>query len=178
MSRRRTAFPRHRHQRRRADDRLPLRGLLQPRSARQADRALRFVISYTADTRVLVDTTPELRLQCVANGVDRIDAVVYTHAHADHVMGLDDLRRFNAISGRSLDVWADARTQVSLHRGFGYAFLGPPPPEHAGLPSATSSLRTDRRAFRDRRDALAAGAVAARSRLGARLPCRASGVLH
>src|SRR5881396_2493604 len=52
------------------------------------------VISY-AQTRVLVDTTPELRLQCIANGVDQIDAIVFTHAHADHVMGLDDVRRFN-----------------------------------------------------------------------------------
>src|SRR5690348_17826752 len=46
------------------------------------------VISYN-DTRVLVDTTPELRLQCIANGIDLIDAVVYTHAHADLIMGLD-----------------------------------------------------------------------------------------
>src|SRR3954471_13068566 len=46
-------------------------------------------ISY-GGVRVLVDTTPELRLQCVANGVDMIDSVVFTHAHADHIMGLDD----------------------------------------------------------------------------------------
>ena len=56
------------------------------------------LISY-GDTRVLVDTTPELRLQCIVqNGVDRVDAVVYTHGHADHVMGLDDVRRFNAVA--------------------------------------------------------------------------------
>src|SRR5882762_10183735 len=58
-------------------------------------------------TRVLVDTSPELRLQAVANGIDMVDAVVITHAHADHIMGLDDLRRFNAISGKSLDVWSE-----------------------------------------------------------------------
>src|SRR5687768_12580564 len=56
---------------------------------------------------VLVDTAPELRLQCVANGVDKIDALVYTHAHADHIMGLDDVRRFNALRNGPLDVWAD-----------------------------------------------------------------------
>jgi phosphoribosyl 1,2-cyclic phosphate phosphodiesterase len=77
--------------------------------------------------RVLVDTTPELRLQCVANGIDRIDAVVYTHAHADHIMGLDDLRRFNMVSGQPLDVWADESTQSRLDRCFYYAFQAPPP---------------------------------------------------
>lgn len=83
------------------------------------------VISYS-DTRVLVDTTPEMRLQCIKYGIDRIDAVVYTHAHADHVMGLDDLRRFNTISGTSLDVWADAQTHERLTACFGYAFREPP----------------------------------------------------
>src|SRR5688572_14899775 len=51
---------------------------------------------------VLVDTAPELRLQCVANGVDSIDVLVFTHAHADHIMGLDDVRRFNAIRNAPL----------------------------------------------------------------------------
>ncbi len=76
-------------------------------------------------TRVLVDTTPELRLQCVANDVHRVDAVVFTHAHADHIMGLDDCRRFNAVRGGPLDVWADARTHGMLRRCFGYAFQEP-----------------------------------------------------
>ncbi len=84
------------------------------------------VISY-GKTRVLIDTTPELRLQCVAHGVDRIDALVYTHAHADHIMGLDDVRRFNAIKGGPLDVWADATTFDALNRCFGYAFKAPSP---------------------------------------------------
>jgi phosphoribosyl 1,2-cyclic phosphate phosphodiesterase len=84
------------------------------------------VISY-AGLRVLVDSTPELRLQCVTNGVDMIDAVVYTHAHADHIMGLDDLRRFNALRGGPLDVWADAMTHATLRKCFGYAFEDPPP---------------------------------------------------
>jgi phosphoribosyl 1,2-cyclic phosphate phosphodiesterase len=79
------------------------------------------------DTRVLVDTSPELRLQCIANDVHRIDAVVYTHAHADHVMGLDDLRRFNAVKGGPLDVWAEPPTHEALRRVFGYAFEEPDP---------------------------------------------------
>lgn len=84
------------------------------------------LISY-GPTRVLVDSTPELRLQCVANGIDMIDAVVYTHAHADHVMGMDDLRRFNALKHGPLDIWADEATDQSLTRCFGYAFKEPEP---------------------------------------------------
>ena len=78
-------------------------------------------------TRVLVDTTPELRLQCVANDVHSIDAVVYTHAHADHIMGLDDLRRFNTVRPGLLDVWADERTFATLNTCFAYAFKEPDP---------------------------------------------------
>src|SRR4051794_14785734 len=85
------------------------------------------VVLRYGETVVLVDTTPELRLQAVANGIDRIDAVVYTHAHADHIMGLDDVRRFNAIKGGPLDVWADDRTHSTLQRCFGYAFKEPSP---------------------------------------------------
>ncbi len=77
--------------------------------------------------RVLVDTTPELRLQCVANRVDAIDAVVVTHGHADHIMGLDDVRRFNALKGGPLDVWAEPATRAVLDTSFGYAFRAPDP---------------------------------------------------
>ena len=73
------------------------------------------LISYK-NTKVLIDTTPELRLQCVANRIDSIDAIVYTHAHADHIMGLDDVRRFNALRNTPLDVWSDQRTHDSLLR--------------------------------------------------------------
>jgi len=82
------------------------------------------VISYNG-CRVLVDAAPELRLQCVASGVDRIDAVVITHAHADHIMGLDDVRRFNSIKGGPLDLWADGFTHEILEKCFGYAFREP-----------------------------------------------------
>src|SRR5215218_2168018 len=86
------------------------------------------VVSY-ADTRVLVDTTPELRLQCVANKVDRVDAIVFTHAHADHIMGLDDVRRFNVTREGPLEVWADEATFASISKCFGYAFAQPDPPD-------------------------------------------------
>src|SRR5271167_3546202 len=84
------------------------------------------VISY-GDARILIDTTPELRLQCVANGIDMIDAVVITHGHADHIMGLDDVRRFNALKKGPMDVWAETPAFATLSRCFGYAFAEPSP---------------------------------------------------
>lgn len=71
---------------------------------------------------LLVDTTPELRLQCLACDVRRVDAVLYTHGHADHVTGLDDLRRFNHLLGGPLNCYADAPTAAILRRMFPYAF--------------------------------------------------------
>ena len=84
------------------------------------------VISYDG-VDVLVDTTPELRIQAIANGVKRVDAVVFTHGHADHIVGLDDVRRFNAIKGGPLDVWATPATHDTLRRAFDYAWQVPDP---------------------------------------------------
>jgi phosphoribosyl 1,2-cyclic phosphate phosphodiesterase len=98
------------------------------RSADPRDRRNRAsVVVSRGDRRVLVDTTPELRLQCVTHGVDRVDSVVYTHAHADHIMGLDDVRRFNALSGGPLDLWADDLTFATLSTCFAYALREPDP---------------------------------------------------
>jgi phosphoribosyl 1,2-cyclic phosphate phosphodiesterase len=80
------------------------------------------VVISSGGVRVLVDCTPELRLQCVANRVDSIDSVVITHGHADHIMGMDDLRRFNTIKNGPLDVWADPATHSTVTRCFAYAF--------------------------------------------------------
>lgn len=71
---------------------------------------------------ILIDTSPELRLQCLACGVRRIEAVLFTHSHADHVAGLDDLRRFNSLQKSPLNCYADAATAASLRRMFSYAF--------------------------------------------------------
>lgn len=71
---------------------------------------------------VLIDTSPELRLQSVANGIDRIDAVVYTHAHADHIFGLDDVRRFNTILNGPLPVYAQVEHMRTIQNAFPYAF--------------------------------------------------------
>jgi phosphoribosyl 1,2-cyclic phosphate phosphodiesterase len=77
--------------------------------------------------QVLLDTSTDLRAQALAFGVDRVDAVLYTHAHADHVLGFDETRRFNVLSGHPLSVYGDAGTLDDLRRTFAYAFQGAAP---------------------------------------------------
>lgn len=84
------------------------------------------VVTHDDGVQVLVDTTPDLRSQALAQQINRVDAVVYTHSHADHIFGLDELRRFNALRGGPLRVYADAPTLGDLRRIFGYAFSSPP----------------------------------------------------
>ncbi len=76
-------------------------------------------------TRVLIDTTPDLRSQLLDAGVGELDAVVYTHSHADHVHGLDDLRMIVFNIRQRLQVWADGPTGNALLDRFGYAFVQP-----------------------------------------------------
>ena len=76
-------------------------------------------------TRVLIDTSPDLRQQLLRAGVGTLDAVVYTHSHADHVHGLDDLRQIVFNMRARLPVWADGNTQNDLLSRFGYAFIQP-----------------------------------------------------
>lgn len=76
-------------------------------------------------TTVLIDTSPDLRNQLLEAGIGRLDGVVYTHAHADHVHGIDDLRMIVFNMKARLPVWADGATQDSLLNRFGYAFVQP-----------------------------------------------------
>ncbi len=76
--------------------------------------------------RLIVDTGPEVRLQALREGLTRIDAVLYTHFHADHTAGIDDLKGFNAALGGMLPCFGDAPTGASLRERFGYAFAGTP----------------------------------------------------
>jgi phosphoribosyl 1,2-cyclic phosphate phosphodiesterase len=76
-------------------------------------------------TRILIDTPPDLREQMLDAEVDWLDAVFYTHEHADHTHGVDDLRAFFIKQRRPIDVYLDEHTARSMHERFGYAFKSP-----------------------------------------------------
>lgn len=76
-------------------------------------------------TRVLIDTSPDMRAQLLDAGVGTLDGVVYTHAHADHTHGIDDLRQIVFNTRKRLAVWADGATEEALLSRFAYAFVQP-----------------------------------------------------
>ncbi|WP_299935358.1 MBL fold metallo-hydrolase [uncultured Pelagimonas sp.] len=76
-------------------------------------------------TAVLIDTSPDMHAQLIDVGISKVDAVAWTHGHADHVHGLDDLRQIVFNTRERLNVWADGPTQNDLISRFGYAFVQP-----------------------------------------------------
>lgn len=85
---------------------------------------------------ILVDTSTDLRQQALAQRIARVDAILFTHSHADHVMGLDDVRRFNVMQGGAIPAYADQRTVDDLLRTFAYVF-NPDTEKGGGLPQIT-----------------------------------------
>jgi phosphoribosyl 1,2-cyclic phosphate phosphodiesterase len=72
--------------------------------------------------RVLIDTSPDFRYQALRFGIDRIDAILYTHSHADHILGLDDVRPFNFLYRQEIPIYASAETLEVIERTFLYVF--------------------------------------------------------
>lgn len=89
------------------------------------DNRLRPSVLVSYDGRnVLIDTTPDFRLQALRAGIDRLDAILYTHEHADHIMGLDDVRPFNFRQKGRIPIYASPTTLEAIHRCFRYIFDG------------------------------------------------------
>lgn len=80
------------------------------------------VVESNRGARLLIDTPPELRLQLIAAGIDRVDAVAYTHAHADHIHGIDDLRAITMNREAPLPIYGPAETLAELRHKFRYIF--------------------------------------------------------
>lgn len=86
-----------------------------------------------ASTNVLVDAGPDLRAQALRHAVTRVDAILFTHGHADHILGIDDVRRFNATMKQPMPCYADAWTLDDIRKTFHYVF-DPNTPKGGGLP--------------------------------------------
>jgi phosphoribosyl 1,2-cyclic phosphate phosphodiesterase len=89
--------------------------------------------------RILVDTSPDLRQQAITHRLMRVDAVIYTHSHADHILGLDELRRFNAVQGAAVNCYATQATWDHIRKTFHYVF-DTTPQLGGGIPRLSSHL--------------------------------------
>lgn len=92
-------------------------------SADKKDKRLRSsILVQSAHTTLVVDTGPDFRYQMLREKVRHLDAVIFTHPHKDHMAGLDDIRAYNYLIKRPMDVYADSLTEEALRRDFYYAF--------------------------------------------------------
>jgi len=81
------------------------------------------VLVKTGGLSILIDTSPELRIQAIREGIQHVDALLFTHAHADHLFGLDDVRRFNDLSGEVMPCYGSLATLRTIKKAFEYVFV-------------------------------------------------------
>lgn len=108
-------------------------GACDPSNSKNRRRRCSILVEQTAaagNTVVLVDTSPDLREQLLDAGVSRVDAVLYTHEHADHTHGIDDLRSLAIHMRRRVPVYMDRTTSALLTQRFSYCFVTPPGSEY------------------------------------------------
>ncbi|MGH7034717.1 MAG: MBL fold metallo-hydrolase [Stellaceae bacterium] len=96
-------------------------GACDPKNPKNRRRRVSILVE-EAGAAVLVDTSPDLREQMLDAGVKRVDAVLFTHSHADHTHGIDDLRSINRMMGKPLPIYADPGTMAELKARFRYIF--------------------------------------------------------
>ncbi len=99
------------------------------------------VLLRLGEKRVLIDTSPDFRYQALRFGIDRIDAILFTHSHADHILGLDDVRPFNFMQRRDIPIYGTEETLKVIERTFRYVF--------DAAPTESSRPRLSRHVFSD-----------------------------
>ncbi len=89
---------------------------------RRASVCLEFTDGEGQERVILIDTSPDLRAQALDHSLERCDAILFTHDHVDHTFGLDEVRRFNAVMGSAIDIYAERETLDFLHRVYRHIF--------------------------------------------------------
>lgn len=111
-------------------------------SSNGKDKRLRSSILVQSNTTTLVvDTTPDFRTQMLRENVKKLDAVIFTHPHKDHIAGLDDIKAYNYFQKKPMEVYANVLTQAALHREFYYIFTDD---KYPGIPSVNLNTISDK----------------------------------
>lgn len=92
------------------------------------------ILVHSETTTIVVDTTPDFRYQMLSHHVNKLDAILFTHPHKDHIAGLDDVRAYNLFSGRSMPVYCNKLTDEAIRRDYYYAFAEK---KYPGVPDLT-----------------------------------------
>jgi phosphoribosyl 1,2-cyclic phosphate phosphodiesterase len=110
-------------------------------STNEKDKRLRSsILVQSKTTTLVVDTTPDFRTQMLRANVKKLDAVLFTHPHKDHIAGLDDVKAFNFFQQKPMDVYANELTQQALKREYAYIFADK---KYPGIPSVNLHTITD-----------------------------------
>lgn len=95
------------------------------------------ILVKSASTTIVIDTTPDFRFQMLNAKVKKLDAVLYTHLHKDHIAGMDDVKAFSFFSGKPMDLYANEMTKLGLEREFMYVFAKE---KYPGIPEVNLNL--------------------------------------
>ncbi|MEP7238500.1 MAG: MBL fold metallo-hydrolase [Ferruginibacter sp.] len=111
-------------------------------STDKKDKRLRSsILVESATTTIVVDTTPDFRYQMLRVGVKKLDAVLFTHPHKDHIAGLDDVRAYNYFQQKPMELYANSLTEEAIKREFAYAFSDK---KYPGLPNLNLNTIDDK----------------------------------
>jgi phosphoribosyl 1,2-cyclic phosphate phosphodiesterase len=113
-------------------------------SSDKKDKRLRTsILIKVSDRNILIDAGPDFRQQMLNESIDKVDAIIFTHEHRDHIGGLDDVRTFNFMTKEPMDIYAEQRVQAALRKDFSYIFTA----NYPGIPRLNLNTITEEAFF-------------------------------